>query len=99
MNKLLPFLLIAALAALGSHALADDDAMTIKVTKVSDTKAKVTPDKGAVVTVPISFDAGADWDAVKDTYSVSPATLAGLEKKKVSISIGDDGTASFHSKK
>jgi hypothetical protein len=99
MNKLFTFLLLTGIVALGSHALADDDAMTIKVTKVSDTKAKVTPDKGAAVTVPISFDSGADWDAVKDTYSVSPATLAGLEKKKVAISIGDDGTASFHSKK
>jgi hypothetical protein len=99
MKKLLSLLLIVSVAALGTRALADDDMSTICVAKAGDTTAKVTPDKGAPVMVPVTFDSGADWDAVKDTYSVSSATLAGLEAKKVTLSIGTDGTATFHSKK
>jgi hypothetical protein len=99
MKKLLSLLLILAVAALGSQAFADDDTTTIWVTKAGDSTAKVTPDKGSPVTVPISFDSGADWDTAHDSYEVSAATLAGLEAKKVSISIGTDGTATFHTKK
>ncbi len=99
MNNLLSILLVLTLAVIGSHAWADDDMMTIWVTKAGDTMAKVTTDKGTSVTVPISFDSGADWDAVKDSYSVSSGTLSGLESKKVSISVGTDGTATFHTKK
>jgi hypothetical protein len=93
-------LTLVSISFLGAVALADD--MTITIKKSSDTTAKVeavAPDKGGPVVVPISFDSGADWDAVKDTYTVSPDTAKCLLKKKETISIGTDGTATFHSKK
>ena len=95
MKKLLSLLLVLTLAALGSRAMADSDMMTIWVAKSSDSMAKVTTDKGTATMVPIMFDSGADWTDVKDSYSVSSCTLMGLEKKKVCMSVGADGTASF----
>ena len=91
--------LILTLGA-GAQALADD--ILVTVTKVSDAKAKVTPvlnSKDEGTTVPISFDSGADWSCVKDVYSVSDITAAGIKHRKVSISIGTDGTVTFHTLK
>jgi hypothetical protein len=84
----------------GALAKADDTTITVK--KSSDTMATVAPvpdDKGKSCTVPISFDSGASWDDVKDTYTVSSDTASGLMGKKETISIGTDGTATFHSMK
>jgi len=104
MKKLLSILLGITLAAYGSVALADD--VTIYVSKAGDSTAKICtggplgyPASKEVAKVPISFDSGADWDSAKRSYTVSASTEAGLEAKKISISIGTDGTATFHAKK
>ncbi len=92
-------LLLVFTAGFLSLAKADDSVITIS--KASDTKAKVVPfgKKDPSVVVPITFDSGADWTSLKDSYTVSPGTNAGLLAKKDTISIGADGTATFHSKK
>jgi hypothetical protein len=87
-------------ASLGSLVRADDSIITI--TKASDTTAKVAPiddTKDPAAMVPIAFDSGADWSCVKDSYTVAPDTASALMSKKETISIGTDGTATFHSKK
>ena len=95
MKKFLLLTLIATLATFGSIAMADD--VTICITKAGDNKAKVctfgkdTP--GSVV--PINFACGTSWDNVKDSYTVSSETAAALADKKSSVTIADDGTASF----
>jgi hypothetical protein len=98
MKKILAFTLALAFAAYGSFALADDSGVTFGLSKISDTKAKLSvwPDAKTTATVSISFDSGASWDDVKDSYTVSPDVAAGLEAGKVTISIGTDGTATFH---
>jgi hypothetical protein len=98
MKKLLALLLGIALTTYGTLALADDSSVTFGLSKVSDTKAKVSvwPDAKTTSVVGISFDSGASSDNVKDSYSVSPDIAAGLEAGKISISIGTDGTATFH---
>jgi len=95
MKKILALTLALAFAAYGS-ALADD--VTFGLSKISDSKAKlaVWPDGKPTATVAISFDSGASWDNVKDSYTVSPEIASWLEAGKVSISIGSDGTATFH---
>ncbi len=96
--KKIASLILAAAFSLGTLAQADD--VVIAVAKAGDTTAKVGTlgsDKTAVV--PISFDSGADWTAVKDSYTVSSDTAAALAAKKETISIGTDGTASFHAVK
>jgi hypothetical protein len=101
MKKLTSFTLsLVLVAGFASFAQADD--MKICVSKATDTKAKVCEfDKkdGMCAMVPISFDSGADWSMVKDSYMVSPETAHALMSKKDTISIGSDGTASFHGKK
>jgi len=96
MKKLL-FSLTVLVFGLGVVAQADD----IKITKASDTMAKVAtfPDDKEIAIVPISFDSGASWDVTKDSYSVTSDVVAKLQAKKESVSIGSDGTASFHAKK
>jgi hypothetical protein len=96
MKKLLSLTVALTLASFGSVALADD--VTIDIKKAGDTMAKVEvwPDAKPTTIVPISFDSGADWTVVKDSYTVSADTEAAIEKKAVSISIGTDGTATFH---
>jgi hypothetical protein len=98
MKKILALVLAIALATYGTVALADDTSVTFSLSKVSDTKAKLSvwPDAKPTATVSISFDSGASWDDVKDSYSVTPDVAAGLEAGKISISIGTDGTATFH---
>ena len=98
MKKFLILALALTLAAYGSIALADSSDVTFSLSKVSDTKAKLSvwPNGTPTAVVKISFDSGADWDAVKDSYTVSSDVAAGLEAGKVSISIGTDGTATFH---
>ena len=85
-------------AFIATAVKADDKTITIK--KASDSKAKVcyADGKGCAAMVPIKFDDGADWSMVKDTYSVSDSTAKGLMDEKETISIGTDGTATFHSK-
>jgi hypothetical protein len=97
--KKLTYLLLALPLTLCLSQLTQADDMTITVTKATDSMAKVTPSplgKGKTTIVPISFDPGASWDNVKDTYTVSPNTASMLAHKKETISIGTDGTASFH---
>ncbi len=98
MKKLLPYLLVLTLAALGTHALADD--VTVMVIKHGDSMVTLTPNGGdeTPVVVPVTFDSGADWSAVKDSYDIAPETLAGLKAKKLTLSIGSDGGATFHKK-
>jgi hypothetical protein len=93
------YLTLALTFFAGALVKADDTTITVK--KASDTRAKVAtvPDKGKSCTVPIAFDSGASWDNVKDTYTVSSDTAAALLSKSETISIGTDGTATFHSKK
>jgi hypothetical protein len=94
------YLTLALTFVAGALAQADDT--TITITKASDTMAKVAPSqdtKGKSGVVPITFDSGASWDNVKDTYTVSSDTASALMSKKETISIGTDGTATFHSKK
>ena len=96
MKKLLSFLLVLTLAALGTHALADD--VTVLVTKHGDNMITLTPDGGkeSAVTVPVTFDSGADWSAVKDSYDIAPETYSGLASKMMCVSVGSDGGLSFH---
>jgi len=73
--------------------------MTIAITKAGDTTAKVGKFGGKdTVIVPISFDSGADWTTVKDSYTVSSDTAAAVMAKKDTISVGTDGGVSFHTK-
>jgi len=104
MKKLLALAFAITLASIGSAALADD--VTIWVSKATDSTAKICTVAGigydsskCVGTIPISFDSGADWDSLKRSYTVSSDIEAAIEKKKLSISIGTDGTATFHTKK
>ncbi len=99
MKKLFFFTLLVLCTTFGSVAWADDSTICIK--KAGETTATVSTfssDKQIAV-VPISFDSGADWDSVKDSYTVSSDVAAGLASKKITVSIGSDGTATFHSKK
>jgi hypothetical protein len=98
MKKLLPYLLVLTFAALGSRALADD--VTVMVIKHGDSMVTLTPNGGdeTPVYVPVTFDSGADWSAVRDSYDIAPETLAGLKAKKLTLSIGSDGGATFHKK-
>jgi hypothetical protein len=94
------YLTLALTFIAGALAKADD--MTITIKKSSDTMATVAAvpeSKGKACKVPIAFDSGASWDNVKDTYTVSPGTADGLMSKSETISIGTDGTATFHSMK
>ncbi len=103
MKKLLSVALVITLVSISKLAFADDSNVTIWVSKASDSSAKIltvaplgyTPSKEVSI-IPISFDSGASWDNVKRTYSVSPDIEAAIEKKSVSISVGTDGTATFH---
>jgi len=98
MKKILTLTLAITLASFSSLALADDATIVIK--KASDTTATVGafPDAKTSSVVPITFDSGASWDNVKDSYTVSSDVAAALANKKIAISIGSDGTASFHKK-
>ena len=98
MKKLLPYLLVLTLAALGTHALADD--VTVMVIKHGDSMVTLTPNGGdeTPVYVPITFDSGADWSDVKDSYDIAPETLAGFKAGKLTLSIGTDGGATVHKK-
>lgn len=103
MKKILLLTLVSTLASFGSAALADDT--TIWVSKASDSKAKISlvdpigyPATKPVATIPISFDSGASWDNVKRSYTVSTGLESAIEAKKISISVGTDGTATFHKK-
>jgi hypothetical protein len=98
MKNILALLLGIVLATYGTIALADDSDVTFGLSKVSDSKAKLSvwPDGKTTATVAISFDSGADWTDVKDSYSVSSDLASKLESGKASISIGTDGTATFH---
>ena len=89
--------LLCAFVTLG-FAVAHAD-MTIAVSKHTDTTAKVSDvdGKGGSQIVHVKFDDGADWSCVKDTYNVSDSTAHDLMAGKEYISIGTDGTASFHS--
>ncbi len=91
-------LVLLATTFVGTLAKADDKKITI--TKSKDTVAKVcyADGKGCAAMVPIKFDDGADWSTVKDTYTVSDSTAKSLMDDKETISIGSDGTATFHSK-
>lgn len=94
------YLTLALTCLAGALAKADDTVITIK--KASDTMATVAPvpdSKGKGCKVPITFDSGASWDDVKDTYTVSSSTAGCLMSKSETVSIGSDGTATFHSKK
>jgi hypothetical protein len=96
MKKLLSFTLVLTLAALGSHALADD--VTVMVTKASDTTAKITPEgKSTSSTVPITFASGMSWDDVKDSYTVSSDNADKLAGCKEGIMINSDGGISYMS--
>jgi hypothetical protein len=91
---------LVSIAFLGSLAHACE--MTITIKKAGESKAKIEPmpngkDKSAVVH--IRFNSGADWSTVKDSYTVSCGTSCALMAGKESISIGSDGTATFHSRK
>jgi hypothetical protein len=99
MKKFLPYLLVLALTALGSHAVADD--VTVLVAKHGDSAITLTPNGGkeSPVTVPITYDSGASWDSVKDSYDIAPDTYSALEAKKVSVTVGSDGGLSFHKTK
>ena len=96
MKKLLSIVLGITLATYGSAALADNETISIK--KAGDTKAKVAefPSGKDSSIVSISFDSGASWDSVKDSYTVPEDVEEGLEHKKFTISIAADGTATFH---
>jgi peroxiredoxin len=90
-------LTLAFTLCLSAFARADDTTICIK--KAGDTTAKVGKLDGKdTVVVPISFDSGADWSAVKDSYDVSSDTAAALMAKKDTISVGSDGGVSFHTK-
>jgi hypothetical protein len=93
--------LTLALTFIAGAALAKADDMTITIKKSSDSVATVAsvPDNGKSCKVPIAFDSGASWDDVKDSYTVSSDTSGCLIKKTETISIGSDGTATFHKKK
>ena len=95
MKKIASLLCLIVITA-GAIARAD---MTITVSKASDTRAKVASSdgKGGSSVVPIKFDDGADWSCVKDTYNVSDDTAKALMDGKEYISVGTDGTATFHS--
>ena len=99
MKKSIYLILVLTFMA-GAWAKADDTTITVK--KASDTMATVAPvpdSKGTACKVPITFDSGASWDNVKDTYTVSSDTASCLMTKCETISIGTDGTATFHKKK
>lgn len=98
MKKLLPYLLVLTLAALSSHALADD--VTVMVIKHGDSMVTLTPNGGneTPIYVPLTLDSGATWNDVRDSYDIAPETLAGLKAKKLTMSVGSDGGATFHKK-
>ena len=98
MKKLLPYLLVLTLVALGSRALADD--VTVMVIKHGDSMVTLTPNGGdeTPVYVPLTLDSGATWDNVRDSYDIAPGTLAALKAKKLTMSVGTDGGATFHKK-
>ena len=99
MKTLLSLILVLALVCFTSAAFADD--VTICVKKASDTKAKIEKfsDNNVLAIVPVTFDSGADWDTLLDSYTVSSDDLTKLEHKKSTLSVGTDGSLSFHSKK
>jgi hypothetical protein len=99
MKKLLSLTLGLALVSFASAAIADDVTITLK--KSSDTKAKIEnfSDSKVLAVVPVTFDSGADWDTLLDSYTVSSDDLTKLEAKKSTLSVGTDGALSFHSKK
>jgi hypothetical protein len=95
MNRLLLSLSLVAFLATVTIASADSfDSETATIQKATASTAKVLVGK-ETYTAPISFADGADWGAVKDHYEVADSVVAGLEKHKIAISIGSDGTASF----
>ena len=98
MKKLLPYLLVLTLAALGTHALADD--VTVMVIKHGDSMVTLTPNGGdeTPVYVPITYASGADWSDVRDSYDIAPETLADLKAKKVTMCVASDGSATFPKK-
>ena len=99
MKNILALTLGIVLATYGTVALADDSDVTFGLSKVSDTKGKLSvwPDGKTTATVPVTFDSGASWDNVKDSYTVSSGVAAKLESGKAGLSIGADGTATVHS--
>ena len=101
MKKILILVLALAFAGYGSVAMADDSDVTISLSKVSDTKAKVSvwPDAQKTCVVKIKFSCCSNWDNVKDSYTVSPDVAAGLAAGKFFIAISNDGTAAFHKSK
>lgn len=72
----------------------DSDYATIK--KSTDSTAKVTIGEKTTYTAPVTFEDGASWDSVKDHYEIDSTVQDLLAKKKIAISIGSDGKASFH---
>ena len=98
MKKLIPYLLVLTLVALGSRALADD--VTVMVIKHGDSMVTLTPNGGdeTPVYAPITYASGADWSDVRDSYDIAPETLAGLKAGKLTLSIGTDGGATVHKK-
>ncbi len=98
-SLLLSLSTVAFLATSSILAIGDSfDSQEATIQKAGDTKAKVLVDK-STYTAPICFADGASWDTVKDHYEVDPSVVAGLAAKKIAISIGSDGTASFSKKK
>jgi hypothetical protein len=98
-SSFLSLSLVAFFAAFTVASAASFDSETATIQKKSDSTAKVMVDK-STYTAPISFADGASWDSVKDHYEIDPSVVAGLAAKKISISVGSDGTLSFtHAKK
>ena len=97
MNRLRLILSLSLVAFVATFTLASADSFdsqTATIQKATASTAKVIVGK-ETYTAPISFADGADWGTVKDHYEVADSVVAGLEKHKIAISIGSDGTASF----
>jgi len=97
--RLVLSLSLVAFIATFSIASADSfDSVKATIQKGGAHTAKVIVKK-ETYTAPISFKDDANWGTVKDHYEVSDAVVSGLEKHKIAIAIGADGTASFTRKK
>jgi hypothetical protein len=79
-------------------ARADFDSDTATIKKKTDKTATVMVDK-KTMTVPVMFDDGADWSAVKDHYELSDGNVSALKSGHASMKVGSDGSVSFMKKK
>jgi hypothetical protein len=100
MKHILSLILGITLAVYGSVAMADDTT-TIWLTKTSsDNVVKVCTASKCLGNIPITYADDATWASAKDSYDVSPATLAALESKGGVITIhGDSGISVTCTKK